>query len=150
MKGKQDEAAMTAADREALEIAEIRAQFAPLFDLYSECINLVEECGVECVPDNLHDSLVLVAAVRTNLGLAQTQRDQGTYRASPCKWGLMVNLRLPRKPRPRSTVSWATVSPAWVGQTWRPPAPWSRPRGTSSSSSGRTGRPKKTLSRYRK
>jgi hypothetical protein len=71
MKGKQDEAAMTAADGEALEIAEIRAQFAPLFDLYSECINLVEECGVECVPDNLHDSLVLVAAVRTNLGLAQ-------------------------------------------------------------------------------
>jgi hypothetical protein len=33
-KRKQDTATMTAAEREALEVTEIRTQFGPLFDLY--------------------------------------------------------------------------------------------------------------------
>ena len=87
MKRKQDEAAMTAADREALEVAEIRAQFGPLFDLYSACIDLVEERGPECVPDNLHDALFLAVSVRKELGLAEHNETKALAALRPANGG---------------------------------------------------------------
>jgi hypothetical protein len=71
MKRKQDTAAMTPAEREAIEGTEMRAQFGPLFDLYMACIELIEEAGADMVHSNLHDALCLAVAVRKKLGLAQ-------------------------------------------------------------------------------
>jgi hypothetical protein len=71
MKRKQDTAAMTPAEREALEVADLRAQIGPLFDLYMACIELIEEGGADMVHSNLHDALCLAVVVRKKLGLVQ-------------------------------------------------------------------------------
>ncbi|MGH8626200.1 MAG: hypothetical protein ACREYC_13350 [Gammaproteobacteria bacterium] len=71
MTAKQDRATMTPAEREALEVADLRAQIGPLFDLYMACIELIEEEGPDKVHSNLHDALCLAVVVRKKLGLAQ-------------------------------------------------------------------------------
>ena len=62
---------MTPVEREALEVADLRAQFGPLFDRYIACIEVIEEKGADMVHSNLHDALCLAVAVRKKLGLAQ-------------------------------------------------------------------------------
>jgi hypothetical protein len=62
---------MKAAEREALDVADLRAQFGPLFDLYTACIELIEEEGADMVHSNLHDALCLAVVVRKKLGLVQ-------------------------------------------------------------------------------
>jgi hypothetical protein len=52
-KRKQDTANM--AEREALEVTEIRAQIGPLFDLYMACIELINDGGPAYISDSLHD-----------------------------------------------------------------------------------------------
>jgi hypothetical protein len=71
MTAKQDRATMTPAEREALEVADLRAQIGPLFDLYMACIELIEEEGADMVHPNLHDALCLAVVVRKKLGLVQ-------------------------------------------------------------------------------
>ena len=75
---------MTPAEREALEVADLRAQIGPLFDLYMACIELIEEGGADMVHSNLHDALCLAVVVRKKLGLpAPWSRPRGiSFRSS--------------------------------------------------------------------
>jgi hypothetical protein len=74
-KRKQDTATMTAAEREALEVTEIRTQFGPLFDLYYGLIETAFESSedggdaLNFLPDNSHEPLHAVLLVRQRLKL---------------------------------------------------------------------------------
>lgn len=78
-KGKQDTATMPPAEREAIEGAEMRAQFGPLLDLYGGFIELIlgqagdedHEGAALVVYERLRDAVAEVVAVRKKLGLAQ-------------------------------------------------------------------------------